>query len=209
VNAVARVISFVFHPLLMATYLFCLMAWVFPSALAPVNVEQHRAYISLIFLTTFLLPALNIGIFRALGTVSSIAMVERKERIIPFLFITGIYCVITYLLYSKTRLDLSDNFLRLMMVIDFLVIVATLCTFFFKISVHSVAIWGLIGMLILLTKMTALNSLLFVSLGLILLAGIIMSARLQLGVHTSREVMWGSIVGLVTSVSGMLFFFLY
>lgn len=134
-------------------------------------------------------------------------MLERKERIIPFVFITAIYCSITYVFYSKTRMDLSDNFLRLMIVIDLLVLVATICTLFFKISVHSIGIWGLIGMFVLLTKMTALNSLLYISLGLIVLAGIIMSARLQLGVHSSREVMWGSIVGLVTSVTGMLFLF--
>jgi hypothetical protein len=207
VNALARVISFLFHPLLMATYFFALMAWIFPSALFPISVEGHRTFILMIFLVTFLLPALNIGIFKALGTIQSLAMVERKERIVPFVFITTIYCVITYLLYSKSRMDLNDNFMRLMIIIDLLVLVATVCTFFFKISVHSIGIWGLIGMLVLLTKMTALINLLYVSLGLIVLAGIIMSARLQLGVHTSREVMWGSIVGLVTSVTGMLFLF--
>lgn len=104
-------------------------------------------------------------------------------------------------------MDLHDNFLRLMIVIDMLVLVSTILTFFFKVSVHSIGIWGLVGMLILLTKVTALNSLLYISLGLIVLAGIIMSARLQLGVHTSREVMWGSIVGLVTGVTGMLVLF--
>jgi hypothetical protein len=207
VNAAAKVISFLFHPLLMATYLFAMLAWIFPSALSPISVEGHRTFVLLIFLVTFLLPAFNIGLFKVLGTIQSLAMVERKERILPFMFITTIYCVITYLLYSRSRMDLNDNFMRLMIVIDLLVLVATVCTFFFKISVHSMGIWGLIGMLVLLTKMTALNSLLYVSLALILLAGIIMSARLQLGVHTSREVMWGSIVGLVTSVTGMLFLF--
>lgn len=206
-NALARAISFVFHPLLMATYFFAVMAWVFPSALAPINVEGHRTFIIIIFIVTFLLPAVNIGIFKALGTIQSLAMVDRRERIIPFLFITVIYCVITYVFYSRTRMDLNDNFLRLMVVIDLLVIASTLITFFFKISVHSIGIWGLVGMLVLLTKMTALNSLLYISLGLIVLAGIIMAARLQLGVHSSREVMWGSIVGLVTGVTGMLFLF--
>lgn len=206
-NALARVISFVFHPLLMATYLFAVMAWVFPSALAPISMEGHQTFILIIFLVTFLLPAVNIGLFKVMGTIQSLAMVERRERIIPFIFITAIYCIITYLFYSKTRMDLNDNFLRLMIVIDLLVFVSTVCTFFFKISVHSIGIWGLVGMMVLLTKMTALNSLLYISLALIFLAGIIMSARLQLGVHTSREVMWGSIVGLVTGVGGMLFLF--
>jgi membrane-associated phospholipid phosphatase len=104
-------------------------------------------------------------------------------------------------------MDFTDNFLRLMIVIDLLVVASLVCTLFFKVSVHSIGIWGLIGISVLLTKMTGLDELLYLSIALIFLAGIIMSARLQLGVHTSREVMWGSIVGLLTSVSGMLFLF--
>lgn len=183
------------------------MAWVFPSALSPISVDGHRAFVVGIFVVTFLIPAVNIGLFKLLGTIQSLSMVNRRERIIPFIFITTIYCAVTYVLYSRTRMDLNDNFLRLMVVIDLLVLVSTIITLFFKISVHSIGIWGLVGMLVLLTKMTALNSLLYISLGLIVLAGIIMSARLQLGVHTSREVMWGSIVGLLTGVTGMLLLF--
>ena len=68
-------------------------------------------------------------------------------------------------------------------------------------------IWGLIGVTMPLTKISEVNALFYVSLGLIVLAGVIMSSRLLLGAHTSREVMWGSVIGLATSVSGMLVLF--
>lgn len=94
-----------------------------------------------------------------------------------------------------------------MVVIDLLVLVATITTFFFKISVHSIGIWGLVGITLLLTKIAEIDTLFYSTVGLILLAGFIMSARLQLGVHSSREVMWGSVLGLATSLVGMLILF--
>jgi hypothetical protein len=88
-----------------------------------------------------------------------------------------------------------------------LVIVATIATFFFKVSVHSITMWGLVGMLVPLNKITEVNTLFYPTLGVIALSGFIMSARLQTGAHTSREVMWGSIMGLATAVTGMLLLF--
>jgi hypothetical protein len=207
VNALARLISILFHPLLMATYLFSLLAWALPSALAPLNTNAHLTFIFLLFIVTFLLPALNIGMFKLFGTIKSVSMIDRKERILPFVFISVIYVVITYLFYSKSRISLNDNFLKLMMIIDLLVIMATLVTFFFKVSVHSLAIWGLIGIMLPLTKIAEINTLFYITLVLIVVAGLIMSSRLQLGAHTSREVMWGGVLGLATSLAGMLLLF--
>jgi hypothetical protein len=207
VNALARIISVVFHPLLMATYLFSLLAWALPSALAPLQPASHLTFIVLIFIVTFLLPLSNIGIFRVFGTIRSFSMVERKERVVPFIFISAIYVAVTYLFYSKTRISPGDNFLKLMIIIDLLVIVSTIATFFFKVSVHSIGIWGLVGITLLLTKIAEVNTLFYATIGLILLAGVVMSSRLQLAAHNSREVMLGGVLGLATSIAGMLTLF--
>lgn len=203
----ARLVSVVFHPLLMPTYLFSLLSWALPTALEPIGQEQQLKFIFFIFIVTFLLPILNIGIFRSLGTVLTFDMVERKERLVPFAFISVIYVVVTYLFHRHLHMNLNDNFLKLMIVIDLLVITATVSTFFFKVSVHSISAWGLIGIMIPLNKISEIKTLFYPTLLIILLSGIIMSARLQVGAHTSREVMWGGVAGLATSVLGMLVLF--
>jgi hypothetical protein len=207
VNVFARTVSVLFHPLLMATYLFALLSWTLPSALLPLQPASHLTFIALIFIVTFLLPVSNIGIFKMFGTIRSFSMEERRERIIPFLFISAIYLAVTYLLYSKTGLRPSDNFLKLMIIVDLLVIISTIATFFFKVSVHSIAIWGLAGITLLLTKIAEVNTLFYVTIALIVLAGIVMSSRLYLQAHNSREVMWGAVLGLATSIAGMLILF--
>ena len=203
----ARVLSVVFHPLFIPTYFFSFLALALPSSLEPVSPELHLQFLMFIFLITCLLPLLNVGIFKAFGTIRSFAMPERKERLMPFVFISLIYVAVTYLFHLHARMNLNDNFLKFMVIIDLLIVVATIATFFFKVSVHSVSMWGLIGMLVPLNKITEVNTLFYPTLGVIVLAGFIMAARLHTGTHNPREVMWGAVMGLATGVTGMIVLF--
>lgn len=206
-NTLSRIFAYIFHPLLIATYLFLLLSYTLPVALDPIPPASHLLFIGLIFIVTFLLPVLNLGVLKAFGTLKSLEMQDRRERIIPFILISIIYICITYLFYEKTRVSINDNFLKLMIVIDVLVLISTLVTFFVKVSIHSLAAWGVVGILIPLNKLTEINSLFYPSIIAVGLTGFIMASRIQLGVHTLKEVLWGSILGLATSVAGMLILF--
>lgn len=203
----ARVLSAVFHPLFVPTYFFSLLAWALPTSLEPVGPELQLKFLLFIFIVTCLLPLLNVGIFKAFGTIQNYAMPDRRERLMPFVFISVIYVAVTYLFHTHGKMNLNDNFLKFMVIIDLLVIVATIATFFFKVSVHSICVWGLVGMLIPLIKITEVDTLFYPTLVVIVLAGFIMSARMKTGAHTSREVMWGAVMGLATGVTGMLLMF--
>ena len=203
----ARIVSWVFHPLLLATYLFCLFTLFLPAGMHPIKEEGQWKFVFLIFCVTFALPALNIFLFKALGTISSVVMHNRRERIVPFSFVSILYILITWLLYARTRIGLNDNLLKFLVVIDVLVLVATIITFFYKISVHSMAVWGFIGILLPLNKISEEGMLFAPTVIAILLAGVVMAARLQLNAHTPREVMVGAITGLLVSLGGMLVLF--
>jgi membrane-associated phospholipid phosphatase len=203
----ARIISILFHPLLLATYLFGLLTFTLPAALDPLKEEGHLNFIFLIFCVTFLFPALNVGIFKTFGSIKTFGMKDRQERIIPFSFITILYIVVTYLFYSRTRIGLNDNLLKFLIIIDALVFVATVTTYVYKVSVHSLGICGLIGILLPLNKISEDGKLFYPTVAMIALAGVVMSARLQLNVHTPREVMIGAVLGFTTSFTLMFFLF--
>jgi membrane-associated phospholipid phosphatase len=207
VNFLAKVVSIVFHPLLMVTYLFGLFALAFPVGLDPLSMGAHRTFIMLIFGFTFLIPALQIGLLRLLGTIKSLTMEQREERILPFIFISILYGVVTYLFYMQTGVGMRDNLFRFLLIADALVIVSTLTTFVFKVSVHSVAVWGFIGIIVPLNKLNEDGALIYPSILALVIAGLVMSARLQLNAHTPREVLVGSILGMATSLAGMLILF--
>lgn len=206
-NFAAHVISFVFHPLLMVTYLYLLFAFYFPVGMEPLTANAHFDFVFIIFCVTFALPVVNVIIFRAVGSIRSYTMADRRERIFPFAFIALLYAGITYLLYSKTGMGLGDNLFRFLLIANALVIVAVVATLFYKVSVHSLAAWGMIGILAALNKITENSALFYPLLTTIVVAGLVMSARLQLQAHSAREVTAGAMLGLLTSFGGMIVLF--
>jgi hypothetical protein len=203
----ARIVSVVFHPLFVPTYFFSFLAWALPNSLEPIAPELQRNFILFIFIVTCVIPLLNVAIFKTFGSIRSFAMPDRRERILPFIFISAIYVAVTYLFHLQARMNLNDNFLKFMVIIDMLVVVSTIATFFFKVSVHAVTVWGLIGIMVPLNKITEVTSIFYPTVGIILMAGFVMAARLKTDAHNPREVMWGGVLGLATGLTGMLLFF--
>jgi len=187
--------------------MFTLFSYSFPAGMDPLKEDGYWNFVFLIFCVTFLLPALNIGIFRTFGSIKSLAMEEREERIIPFSFVAILYSVLTYLFYSRTRIGLNDNLLKFLIIIDVLVILATVVTIFYKVSVHSMAIWALIGILLPLNKVSEDGAILFPTIIAIVAAGLVMTSRLQLNAHSPREVMIGGMLGFGISFGSMITLF--
>ena len=132
-------------------------------------------------------------------------MVTRGERIIPFVAISLIYVVFTLMFYYK--LPFSSNFNHLILIVTLLVVASTILTFFQKVSVHSLAIWGGIGILLPLNKAVEQSYLLWPTAIAIVAAGAVMSSRLFLNAHTPRQILVGSVAGFAVGFSGMIIFF--
>jgi hypothetical protein len=199
----AQIVSLIFHPLLLTTYLVMAIGWWMPALLL-VRVEHLMTFTGLIFGITFILPALNLYLFRQYGMISSWKMESRKERVLPFVFISIVYVLITCLFIYKVHL--SVNFTKLLLIVTSLVVAATAATFFFKISVHSLAWWGMVGIILPLNRATG-GELVWQTAGLIVIAGVVMSARLKLNAHTLGEVMTGALLGFGVSFLGMRILF--
>lgn len=191
----------------MGTYLCGILMFAFPPALDPIRAEIYPGFIMLIFLVTFLLPAINFLIFKIFGTIPSLAMPDRKDRIVPFVFISLFYFIMTYLFYWKFGISFRDNVFKFLLIMDFLVLGATVATFVYKISVHSLAMCGMLGILIPLNKGTEDNSLFYPTLAWLILTGIVMSSRLQLNAHTPREVLVGALFGFAISFISVVIMF--
>lgn len=206
-NLVAKILSVIFHPLLLATYLFSLFAWLYPPALFPVTARSFSGIIMLVFVTTFVLPGINVYFFKAFGTISSLSMPLRRERIAPFLMISLLYAVVTFLLYSKTGLAWQDPFMKFLLIIDALVVSSFIVTLFIKASIHALSMSGFTVLLIALNTIVENGSLFYPMVVAIFLSGLIMTSRLYLQAHTLKEIAVGAGVGIFVSLIGMLYFF--
>jgi len=179
-----------------------MLGYFFPAMLM-INRTHLWLVVLFVFGFTALVPALNLVLFRVLGSVKSLKMEDRHERILPFLFMSLLYVVVTFLFYYK--LPFSINFNKLMAIVAALVVVSAALTFFLKVSVHSLAMWGWVGILLPLVRFSP--PLLWPTAVVIALCGLVISSRLMLGAHTPRETMVGSIAGLLVGYGGMVLLF--
>ncbi|MBX2943258.1 MAG: hypothetical protein KF860_13020 [Cyclobacteriaceae bacterium] len=201
-KGVAKVISVVFHPLLVTTYLFLLLTYFLPVILQPARPSLW--IILLIFITTFALPAVNFLLLRLTGSINDLNMPHQHQRMLPFIFISAIYVFVTVMFYWKFPIP---NLLRLMMIVSAMVVFATVVTFFYKLSVHSLALWGVVGMMLPMNKVSDAGSLLIPTAIVIVIAGIVMSSRLALNAHTPKEVFIGSFSGFIIGFFGTIILF--
>lgn len=199
----AKIVSFVFHPLLMTTYLVLLLGIFFPQMLL-IKASALKLFALLIFFVTFVLPVLNMVMFKMNGVISSFTLASRAERIMPFIFISIIYSLVTALFFYKGAF--GSNFNKLMLIVSLMVVIATVITFFYKISIHSISIWGAVGILLPLNKIVE-GSLLWPTAAIIVIAGFVMSSRLFLNAHTPREILFGAVVGFSISFGGLIILF--
>lgn len=198
----AHLISYLFHPLLMPTYLFGILGYFSPAIFQYASLILF--IIAAVFALTAVVPALNILMFRLTGTIKNINMPTRAERVTPFLFISILFIGITVLFYLKLRIPVAIKFITICTV---LVCLVSLATFFFKISAHAVAIAGLTGVLLALAAFSEANALMVPALGAIALTGVVMSSRLLLNAHTLDEVGWGGVIGFAVGFGGVLILF--
>ncbi len=204
-NLLSRIVSYVFHPMLMGTYLFALMIFILPAALYPINTKSQFMFLVLIFVITFALPVFMLSILKTFGSIKSFTLQTREERVFPFIMILVLYASFTYML--TYRISINDNVFKFLLIIDALVLVATLFTLFYKVSVHAIGSMGLAGILIPLNKESDNTFLFWATIGALVLAGIVMSARLQLNAHTPRQVLLGAVAGFLIGFFGIIVLF--
>ncbi|HQQ96824.1 MAG TPA: hypothetical protein PLX35_06145 [Cyclobacteriaceae bacterium] len=203
-RAGAQVISYLFHPLLLCSYLVIVLGIFMPRFYSIPQAALLR-FTGFVFVMTFVLPMANLLMLKTTGSLKSWHMVERAERVLPFILISLIYAVVTYMFFYKLRTNL--NFNKVMILVTAMVMLGTVATLFQKISIHSLAMAGCVGLLLPLNKVEPMGSMMLPTVVMMVLAGLTMSARLYLQVHTLREVMAGALAGFSVGFFGMILLF--
>ena len=188
---IPKIISLIFHPLLIPSYLFISVFNMnsYVSLLIPTTAKF--LIFSLVFIATFLFPLLIILIMKRRGLIKSLQMESKEERVYPFL-LTGIFFFLSY--YMLKQIQISEVFHLFLLGITILVFLSLLINFFSKISIHMVGIGGMAGALTGISIRINLDLVLLISFT-ILLAGFIGFARLKLKSHQPIQIYTGYLLG--------------
>ena len=188
-SIVARVISTIFHPLMLPTLGFLLLFNSgFYFSILPWSVE--RFILLVVFLSTCILPAFCIGLL-SLNPKFDLNMEKNIDRVLP-LILSSLFYYLGYLILQ--RLPVFPIY-KLFIIASILVQIALLViSLKWKISAHSAAIGGLLGAFFGLSFRLHENPMIILII-LVLLAGTIGSARLILGKHTRAQIYAGFLLG--------------
>jgi len=197
----ANMLSWAFHPLLMPTYgLFLVFTFnvYFRFSIPPVL--KWVTYL-IVCISTFLLPSIAaLGMVRS-GIIKSLQMESREDRQAPFLVTAAFYIVCYYLL---TQLHLPKIFLSMMLGACISVILALIINFWWKISIHTIGMGGLCGIVYALSQSLFVDMVMPFSF-LVLLSGFVASARMFVGSHQPAQIYMGFILGFIAECISMGF----
>lgn len=189
-------ISYIFHPLflpLLGLYiLFELPVYSFGLVVVP----EIKNFMYLMFgLLTIVAPGVSVLTLYFNKVISSIKMPNRTERFVP-LFLMLVYYIIQYgFIRFKFPILLQVSFLMpYMFGMILILIVALILNNYIKISLHTIGFFGIVGAVTAYMQTEIFYNFTFL-VGLIILGGIIASARIYLKAHNLFEVIYAMVFG--------------
>ncbi len=206
---IALVTSYLLHPLFMPTN--GLVVAYFIGRIQGFNIyasdrDTYTAYIVIfgVFIATAIVPIIITLILKSLNLISSLHMPKREERMIPFL-VTGVAYVSIIFIYTKVLdLHLPPEILSFMMGAALAIIIGFLITSSYKISIHMIGIGGVVGVVVLLSKLGE-EVLIYPLIATIIASGFIAFSRIQLKAHTYQQVISGFILGFTCEIIPLFF----
>ncbi len=197
----AKVISYVFHPLLIPTYTFLLIFAFNPGILLYLEKDQTIGIFLKVFCNTFLFPAVIIFLMWKLDFVDSIYLRTKRERIMPYI---GVSIFFAWSVITFKNLALPSILYQILLGATLAIFIAFIVNIFLKISMHTIGMGCLMISTIFLAYVSNYD-LKFLVMGIMLLAGVVGTGRLILKDHTPREVYIGYCVGIISQLIAFRF----
>jgi len=195
IRYIANLLSFIFHPLFIPGYIAAFLLFVHPYVFSGFN-EKIRMlrFISVILLTAFF-PAFVVLLLRQLRLIQSIFLKTQRERIVPYISAMFFYFWIFYV--SRNLADSPPIFVVLLLGVFISSIAALMANIYFKVSMHGIAMGGLVCYFILLSMQGTFSMGIYLS-AAIFIAGLVCTCRLLVSDHYPFEVYAGFLLGIIS-----------
>lgn len=202
IRVFARFFSVTFHPLFISAFVFVFLIYVHPVAFEGIDPHTKNLRLFSIILFTIFFPALSLFLAWRLRLIKSLSLENRQDRLVGFIVTMFFYFWASYVFRNLPN---TPPVVSHFVLGTFLAVCgAWMCTIFYKISLHAVAMGGLIAFSILFAQQDTFASGLYLTIPT-LIAGIVCSSRLLLGAHNRFEMITGFLLGILGQSIGWLF----
>ncbi|HNX86294.1 MAG TPA: hypothetical protein PKN12_05140 [Bacteroidales bacterium] len=198
-NLLARVISYLLHPLLIPVYVLLLVLNTSDTSNLMIPFSYKITLFGMVALTAVLFPLFLTFLLFRFRLISSIYVDQREERVYLILAV-AIFYYLTYYLLKGVSLSIIFNYFMLGSAL--LALVTLILNFYFKVSLHMIGVGSLCGLLLGISIKYGVRAEIPLYLS-ILASGITGFARLELNAHRPSEIYWGYFLG-VTGMALMM-----
>lgn len=193
---IARIVSYIFHPLLFPTYGAAFILLCNPNMFSAFGHRVHIAWLIIVSALTFVFPVVWLLMMKRLEMIQSLSLETSRERIIPFVASGTFFLWAAWMFKPAANMKIPANELIFFMMAgaSLSLFVAFIINIFSKVSLHTLAAGNLLALSLTMIRYSTYD-LRFVFVGILLLCGLVGAARLILKAHTEQEVMTGYLAG--------------
>jgi len=202
VHAIAKLISVLFHPLFVPIYFVWFLLFIHPLAFIGFSSLQKFQTLVIVGINLTIFPLVSVLLLKALGFIESIYLKTQKDRIIPYIA-CGIFFFWAFTVFKE-----QTKYPMILVVFILGIFLASsaalLANIYFKVSMHAIGVGCLLGIFAILFYNNNLSMAWPLALVLIV-SGMVCTARLLLNTHTPRDVYVGLLIGIATQIAANYF----
>lgn len=190
----AILLSYVFHPVFIPLYAVLFLVYVHPSYFSGFADANKLRTIFILIQNAVFYPLFCIVLLKGVGFIDSLFLRTKKDRIIPYIA-CGIFFFWTFLVFKQQ--NVYPRILPSFMLGVFLASSAALiANIYFKISMHAIGLGGWLGLFLVIANTNTMLMTWPIA-AVLLITGLVCTARLIVSDHTVKEIYTGLFLGLL------------
>lgn len=193
-NILSQIVSIVFYPMLMPLYGMLLYALSTQPHVSEYSTAYTAMFLSGTAILTLLIPVALLLILWRKGYIDSLHIDDAKQRTTPYIYTLICYSFWAYFLRVTMKMPLFLLLVAIGAIVALLIV--TIINSWWKISAHLTGIGGLLGGICSYALYSSSLPIGLICITL-MLALILMYARLYLEAHTNMQVVCGFLLGIV------------
>lgn len=201
IRFVAKIISYVFHPLFIPVYLTYFILMIRAYQFSGLDQWSRFLLLVMIFVSCTFIPLVAVLLLRALNFIDSVYLKTQKDRIAPYIICMTFYFSIWF--YFKKN-HYEADLINMALAIFNASIAGFLLNIVMKVSMHAIAVGVMATFIAILAFQETVNMSLYLSLALFI-SGIVCTSRLIVSDHRPKEIYIGFIAGVISQLAAQYF----
>jgi len=202
----AKIISWIFHPVFIPIYVLIFLLK--EQSYLFVALTGGKKILTVIQFAVMyaLFPVVTALLLKALGFISSIYMKTQRDRIIPYVICMIYYFWVWYVI--KNQSIYPDELIQFTLSVFISSVLGLMSNAYMKISMHAMAVGAMTTFILILALQGAISSGIYIS-AVLLITGLVCTARLVVSDHTNKEIYTGLFIGVTSMLLAKSFYHLF